>query len=240
MRASDSLRIYISYFQNQLAKVHNCSENASALAFISGLQITHPLYKHMVKYNVTRWNEFYTESSHISNWKRQWKALPTYLLTAVKTEQNQSHSMEAPPLTSRDADQVLSRNNRARTLSRANPELTKYLIASPCWSSQSRTFSKPSKINPGWSVRRQTRATLLTLKWETTVPFITKRDTKLLNASFSASILKILSSRAISESTSLYPEPPLRQKDSRRSRFHVNRSTWSPNIERLTKHQPEK
>ena len=48
---------YISYFQNQLTKVHNCSEDTSALMFISGLRVTHPLYMHLVKYNVTRWSE---------------------------------------------------------------------------------------------------------------------------------------------------------------------------------------
>ena len=56
MRPFDSLKTYIGYFQNQLVKVHNCSEDAFALAFISGLRITHPLYKHLVKYNVTRWS----------------------------------------------------------------------------------------------------------------------------------------------------------------------------------------
>ena len=54
MRPTDGLKAYIAYFQNQLAKVHNCSEDTSALALINGLRVTHPLYKHMVKYNVTR------------------------------------------------------------------------------------------------------------------------------------------------------------------------------------------
>ena len=54
MKPSDSLKVYISYFQNQLVKVHNCNDDASALAFISGLRVTHLLYKHLVKYNVTR------------------------------------------------------------------------------------------------------------------------------------------------------------------------------------------
>jgi len=51
MRPSDSLKAYIGYFQSQLANVHNCSEDAFAIAFISGLRITYPLYKHLVKYN---------------------------------------------------------------------------------------------------------------------------------------------------------------------------------------------
>jgi len=54
MRPSDSLKAYIGYFQNQLANAHNYNEDASTLTFISGLQITHPLYKHLMKYNVTR------------------------------------------------------------------------------------------------------------------------------------------------------------------------------------------
>jgi len=54
---SDSLKAYIGYFQNQLVKIHNCSEDASALVFINGLQVTYPLYKHLMKYNVTCWSE---------------------------------------------------------------------------------------------------------------------------------------------------------------------------------------
>ena len=57
MRPSDSLKAYIIYFQNQLVKVHNCSEDASSLAFISRLQISHLLYKHLVKYNFTHLSE---------------------------------------------------------------------------------------------------------------------------------------------------------------------------------------
>ena len=57
MRPSDRLKAYIGYFQNKLAKVHNCSEDASTLAFINGLRVTHPLYKHLVMYSVTYWSE---------------------------------------------------------------------------------------------------------------------------------------------------------------------------------------
>jgi len=37
MRKDDSLKSYIGYFQNQLAKVPNCGEDISALAFINEL-----------------------------------------------------------------------------------------------------------------------------------------------------------------------------------------------------------
>ena len=57
IRFFDNLKTYVGYFQNQLVKVHNCSKDASALAFISVLRITHPLYKHLVKYNITCWSE---------------------------------------------------------------------------------------------------------------------------------------------------------------------------------------
>jgi len=54
---SDNLRSYIAFFQSQLAKVPNCLEDVSALVFISGLQVSHSLYKHLLKYNVTRMSE---------------------------------------------------------------------------------------------------------------------------------------------------------------------------------------
>ena len=55
MSPAESLKAYIDYFQNQLAKIRNYSGDASALTFISGLRVTHPLYKHLVKY-ITRWS----------------------------------------------------------------------------------------------------------------------------------------------------------------------------------------
>ena len=50
MRPGDSLKYYIKFFQNQLTKVPNYGEEEFALAFISGLQVTHPLYKHLQKH----------------------------------------------------------------------------------------------------------------------------------------------------------------------------------------------
>jgi len=41
MRHDDSLKSYTNSFQNQLAKVPNCSEDVYALAFINGLQVSH-------------------------------------------------------------------------------------------------------------------------------------------------------------------------------------------------------
>ena len=57
MTPTDGLKAYIGYFQNQLPKVHNYSEDAFAIAFINKLRVTHPLYKHLVNYNVIRWSE---------------------------------------------------------------------------------------------------------------------------------------------------------------------------------------
>jgi len=55
IRPIDDLNAYISYFQNQLAtqlqRRRICSQ------FISGLWVTRLLYKHLVKYNITRWSE---------------------------------------------------------------------------------------------------------------------------------------------------------------------------------------
>ena len=48
---------YIGYFQSQLAKVLNCGGDIYAFTFISGLQVSHPLYKHLLKHNDTWMSE---------------------------------------------------------------------------------------------------------------------------------------------------------------------------------------
>ena len=67
MRSSDILRAYIGYFQNQLGQVHNCIKDASTLAFISGIWITHPLYKHLVITTSHIGARSYTKPNHTSN-----------------------------------------------------------------------------------------------------------------------------------------------------------------------------
>ena len=57
IRQGDNIKSYISYFQDQLAKVPNCNEDVSTLAFISELQISHALYKHLLKHDLTRMSE---------------------------------------------------------------------------------------------------------------------------------------------------------------------------------------
>ena len=85
MRPSNSLKAYIGYFQNQLVKIHNYSEDAYALAFISGLRVTHPLYKHLVKYNVTRWSEILYQVQSYIQLEKAMKSSPTHLSTAAMT-----------------------------------------------------------------------------------------------------------------------------------------------------------
>ena len=40
-----------------MAKVCNCSEDVLVLAFISELQVPHPLYKHMLKHDISQMSE---------------------------------------------------------------------------------------------------------------------------------------------------------------------------------------
>jgi len=53
----DSLKSYLNFFQSQLTKVSNYSEEVSALVLIIGLQITHPLHKHLLKHNIAKIRE---------------------------------------------------------------------------------------------------------------------------------------------------------------------------------------
>ena len=62
MRQRDSLKLYINFFQNQRTKVNNCREEVAAHAFIIRLQVTHPLYKHLLKYNVAKMSEILTRA----------------------------------------------------------------------------------------------------------------------------------------------------------------------------------
>ena len=51
---NDNLKSYVSYFQNQLTKVPNRGEDISTLMFISRLQVSCLLYKHLLKHDVPR------------------------------------------------------------------------------------------------------------------------------------------------------------------------------------------
>jgi len=77
MRQSDNLKSYICYFQSQLAKLPNFGEDVSALALISGLQFSHPLYKHLLK-------------QYHSDKRDYFQAQPYIQLEAMKTSSNHS------------------------------------------------------------------------------------------------------------------------------------------------------
>ena len=54
MKSTESLKNYVNYFQSQLALVYNCNEDVAVATFISGLQVSNPFYKHLVKNDVTK------------------------------------------------------------------------------------------------------------------------------------------------------------------------------------------
>ena len=54
MKVGESLKSYINYFQSQMALIYNCNEDVVTAAFVSGLQVTNPFYKNLVKNDVTR------------------------------------------------------------------------------------------------------------------------------------------------------------------------------------------
>ena len=54
MKSEESLKNYINYFQSQMALVYNYNEEVAAAVFISGLQVTNPFYKYLVKNDITK------------------------------------------------------------------------------------------------------------------------------------------------------------------------------------------
>jgi len=93
MRQGDILNSYIGYFQSQLVKVPHYGEDVSALTFISR-QVSFPLYKHLLKHDVTRIVRFYPELSPSSSWRKRWRAPPTTPPNTATTEKSQSYSMK--------------------------------------------------------------------------------------------------------------------------------------------------
>ena len=57
MYHDESLKKYLTRFQTERAKVHSCSDDVAAAAFISGLRQDHSLYASLLKHNVTDMNE---------------------------------------------------------------------------------------------------------------------------------------------------------------------------------------
>ena len=57
MKPRETLKCYISYFQNQMVMIYNCSDDVAAVAFIIWLQTDHFFYKHLVKHDITNTKE---------------------------------------------------------------------------------------------------------------------------------------------------------------------------------------
>ena len=57
MEGSETLKKYLTRFQNEIETIHNCSDEVAATAFISGLPFTHKFYEVLVEHDVTQMSE---------------------------------------------------------------------------------------------------------------------------------------------------------------------------------------
>jgi hypothetical protein len=57
MGSGESLKNYLSRFQNEVATIHNCSDEVAAAAFIGGLPPTHKFFEVLVEHGVTQMSE---------------------------------------------------------------------------------------------------------------------------------------------------------------------------------------
>jgi hypothetical protein len=57
MGGGESLKNYLSRFQNEVATIHNCSDEVAAAAFIGGLSPTHKFFEVLVEHGVTQMYE---------------------------------------------------------------------------------------------------------------------------------------------------------------------------------------
>ena len=95
MRPGDSLKSYISFLRGQLAKVSNCDE-VSALAFINGLQVTHPLYKHLLKHNVAKMSEVLSHAQSYIQLEEAMKAFSNHSMKPAMLEVSRSLLVKLP------------------------------------------------------------------------------------------------------------------------------------------------
>jgi len=54
MKHEESFKQYVGYFESQMALVYDCNDDVAAAAFISGMQVNHSFYNHVVKHEVTK------------------------------------------------------------------------------------------------------------------------------------------------------------------------------------------
>jgi hypothetical protein len=57
MGGGESLKNYLLRFHNEMATIHNCSEEVAAAAFIGGLPPTHKFFEVLVEHGVTKMSE---------------------------------------------------------------------------------------------------------------------------------------------------------------------------------------
>ena len=125
MRQSDNFKSYIGYFQSQLAKVPNCGEDISALTFISGLQVSHPLYKHLLKYNITRMSDVLSRAQPYNQLE---EAVKTSFNHSAKPDDHRGKLKSPHEASTHAHDQnrgsLFTRNKRSRSSHRARSEAT--------------------------------------------------------------------------------------------------------------------
>ena len=63
---------------NQLTNVSHCGEEVAAPAFIKGLQVSHPLYKHLLKHNIAKMSEVLTRAQLYIQLEEAMKASPKH------------------------------------------------------------------------------------------------------------------------------------------------------------------
>ena len=113
MRPGDSLKSYINFFQSQLTKVSNCGEKVYALTFISGLQVTHSLYKHLLKHNITKMSKALSRAQSLIQWEEAMKASSNHSTKPSEDRTKSKSTREAPDyVPNRHRGTLSTRSNR--------------------------------------------------------------------------------------------------------------------------------
>ena len=186
-----------------VTKVSNYGEEVFTLAFISGMQDTHPLSKHLLKHNVVKISEVLSQARPYIQFEEAMKASSNH---SAKSDDGGGKSMLCMKLTTTlmidIGGNLLTRGKHFRFSLQIHSETTSQWNFSLRWSSRSTRSSTLSKTNPGSGARDQSNTISHFPGRRNTVPTTTAKATKSSTIGPSEGTWRSSSSMTYSKSTS--------------------------------------
>ena len=152
MGGGESLKNYLSHFQNEMATIHNCSEEVAAAAFIGGLPPTHKFFEVIVEHGVTKMSEVVRRAQGLI----QVEETKRSALNVANKSSNGGGDKEQKKGNSGGNSEKAQRQGEDSNIRRLNPTPTGTLTGRSGWRHSPRCLCQstrcfgPSRTNHGW------------------------------------------------------------------------------------------